>query len=117
MTTTKEKTPEFNVGLSSIDSSLKTLVHYQHTNISGVEKTTNNKITTEIQIKIINGINLPTEKTDLESLAKRIASQIKQEVKNQNDFKNYRVFFVEQSKGAIGAVNKWKSWVFKSEEL
>jgi hypothetical protein len=112
-TTTKEKAPEFYVGLTAIESSLKTLINFQSANIVGFEKKTNDVITTGIQIKIINGVNLPTEENEIKNLAKKIAIQIKYAVKNQNEFKSYEVSFVKR----IGMVSTWKSWIFNSSEL
>ena len=112
-TTTKEKSPEFEVGIAEIESSLKTLIDFQSTNIAGFEKRTNNVITTGIQIKIINGINLPTEENEIKNLAKKIAIQVKKAVKNQNEFMSYEVSFVER----VGMMNSWKAWVFNSAWL
>ena len=115
ITTSKPKIIDFNFGLSTVDSSLKTLINYQSATINGFEKNTNGVITNEIEIKIINGLNL--QKEDLKNLAKKVGSLVKNEVKNKNEFINYRVFFIKSSNGSVVKVNKWESWVFKSEEL
>ena len=82
-TTTREKNPEVKVDLQILDENLKKLIDFQHANISGVEKITNAKTTTELQLRITNGINLPTGSSELEKLANTIAAQLRQELKNE----------------------------------
>jgi len=116
-TTTREKNPEFKVDLQILDENLKKLIDFQHANISGVEKITNAKTTTELQLRITNGINLPTGSSELEKLANTIAAQLRQELKNENDFMKIRIFFEDESKGNLVNVKKYKSFVFNTEDL
>jgi hypothetical protein len=116
-TTTKEKDPEFKVDLNAVENNLKTLVTCEHINLSGTEKKTNNQISSEFEIRIINGVNLPTDDTQLKVLGKAIASQLKGELKNENPFNTYKMLFVIQQTTAGATSSNYTGWVLKSEEL
>jgi hypothetical protein len=116
-TTTRTKDPDFKVDLNIVQDSLKTLVTCEHINLNGTEMKTDGKISSDLEIKIINGIHIPGDDAKLKDLGKAIASQLKRELKNKNDFTTYKVLFV--TKQTDGAVTKssYRGVIYKSEEL
>ena len=116
-TSTKSKTPNFKVESTKMLENLKTLVTCENVNVNGTEKKTNDQVSSELEIRIINGSNIPSDDNKLKSLGKSIDSLFKQELSNVNDFNTFKVFFViKQSNGAVTS-SSYKGFTFKSEEL
>lgn len=116
-TKTNNKILEFNVGIEVIDSSLKTLIQFENTNIEGKQLSVNSVITNIVNIKITNGVNLPTNDEDLRALAMKIAKQIKQYVKNESDFEKYNVIFAKVTGNSAVKTSTFTSFEFKKEIL
>lgn len=115
-TVTNNKAPEFKVDLSSIEHDLNTLVKCQQFRINGIEKKVNDKVSTELQITITNGTNIPASEDAIEELAKKIALQVKMSLKNQKAFDSYKISFVAETKGFV-TVTKNKTIVFESDKI
>ncbi|MDP4209178.1 MAG: hypothetical protein Q8928_10230 [Bacteroidota bacterium] len=115
-TVTSNKAPEFKVEQSSIEHNLNAIVKCQQFQIKGFEKKVNSNVFTELQITITNGTNIPAGKEAINELAKKIASQVKMSLKNQNAFNNYKVSFVEET-GSVVTVAKSKTMFYKSDDI
>ena len=116
-TVTKSKDPAFSKENKTIQEDLKKIVTCQHINLTGKEVTSEGKTTSEIEISIINGKNIPNDNTQLRSLGKAIASDIKKSLKDQNEYSKYRVLFVTVVKDGALTKKDWKSDEFASDEL
>jgi hypothetical protein len=116
-TSTKTKMLSFKVENAKMTENLKTLVTCENVNVNGLEKKTNDQVSTELEIRIINGSNIPSDETKLRSLGKSIDSLFKQELSNVNDFNTFKVFFITtQSNGPVTS-SSTRGFTFKSEEL
>lgn len=116
-TTTKVKNPDFKIDMEEVETNLKKSVTCEHIIITGAEINTNGKNTSKLIVQVINYSNIPSDEIQIKELGKSIALQLKQELKNQNDFNVYEVFFVtKETNGALTKTNS-KGTSFKSEDL
>ena len=116
-TTTRTKPPEFKLSVDSIEGKIDSLVTCEHITLNGAEKITNGKSSSEMEIDIINGKNMPSDDDRLKTLGKLIVSRLRTELKNPNDYNTYKVLFVAlQTKGNVTTRN-YRGWIYKSEEL
>lgn len=116
-TITKVKDPAFSLEIKTIQADLKKIVTCQHINLNGKEVTSEGKTTSELEISIINGKNIPTDNTQLRTLGKTIASDIKKSLKDPNEYSKYKVLFVTVVENAGLTKKAWKSDEFASAEL
>jgi hypothetical protein len=116
ITTTKIKDPVFNDN-DKIEKELKSLVNPEHINLNGKEITTNKKTTSELEISIINGSNIPTTDEERTALEKSIAKCIKRNLKYPNEFDTYRVLFVSSVESGGVTTRTSTGDVFNSTEL
>ncbi len=117
ITTSRQKLPQFRVGIDTLAHSLDSFVACQHFNLNGVEKSTNGKVESELEVDIINGANIPVDDKHMKDLGRAIASRVKSELKDDRAFTTYKVLFVTQSgKGAV-TDRQWTGFIYKSDEL
>jgi len=116
-TITKRKDPVFNIEISSVQTALNKIVICENINLAGKEITTDGKVTSELEVSIVNGQSIPTDEDQMKDLGKLIAWGLKKSLKDQNEYNKYIVLFV--TKVTDGGVTKrnWKGNEFKSEEL
>ena len=115
-TTTKIKTPEFSDQVK-VQQELNSIVKAENVNLNGTEITTKNISTSELEVSIINGQNLPVNKDQQKAFEKLIAICIKKNLKNQNQFESYKVLLVKRAE-SNGATNQsWIGTSFKASEL
>ena len=116
VTTTKTKDPVFT-DMSNVQKELVTLVKAENINLSGEEITTNKKTTSELQVAITNGINIPAGDQDRKALGKSIATSIKRNLIDPNEFDKYTVLFVTKVENGGVTKRNWVGDVFSSTEL
>ena len=116
MTTTKTKDPVFT-DMSKVQNELVSLVKAENINLNGKEITTNKKTTSELEVAITNGINIPTGDGERRSLGKSIATSIKRNLKDPNEYDKYTVLFVKKVESGIATNRNWVGDVFSSTEL
>jgi hypothetical protein len=114
---TKTKDPLFSLEVKAIQDDLSKIVTCKNINLNGKEVTTEGKATTELEISIINGKNIPDDNTQLRTLGKAIASVLKKSLKDQNEYNTYKVLFVTVVENGGLTKKSWKSDEFASEEL
>jgi starvation-inducible outer membrane lipoprotein len=116
VTTTKTKEPVFN-DIGKVENELVTLVKADNINLNGKEITVNKNTTTELEVAITNGANIPNDDNERKTLGKSIATRIKTNLKDPNEYDKYTVLFV--TKVESGAVTKTNSVgdIFSSKEL
>src|SRR5437762_3423121 len=95
LTTTKTKNPVFNVTTDQVQNDLNKLVSCESINLDGREINKNGKANSELEIDIINGQNIPGDESQMISLGKLIASDIKRSLKDQKQYNTYNVLFVK----------------------
>lgn len=117
MTTTKTKTPLFNKSTDSLQVDLNKLVSCNGINIDGKEITINGKVSSELEIDINNGQNIPSDENQKKNIEKQIAVIVKQALQDKSEYNTYKILFV--TKKGNGAVTQTTSEgrIFKSEEL
>jgi len=83
-TTTRTKNPTFNKPTDSLQVDLNKLVSCEGINLAGREITTNGKTSSELEIGITNGQNIPADQNQMDNLGKQIAVVIKGYRQNKN---------------------------------
>ena len=116
VTTTKQKDPIFE-NIQKVDMELTSLVKAEHINLAGTETTKNKKITTELQVEITNGQNIPENEEERKALGKSIAATVKKNLKDPNQFDSYTVLFITKVENSVATKRHWVGNVFSSSEL
>jgi hypothetical protein len=116
VTTTKTKDPVFT-DMNKFQQELSGVVTAEDVNFSGKEVTTNKKASSELEVSITNGQNIPTNEDERRALAKSIARIIKRNLKDQNEFSIYMVLFVIKVESGGVAKRNWIGNIFTSKEL
>jgi hypothetical protein len=100
-----------------VEKELTSMVRAEHINLSGKEITSNGKTSTELEVAITNGTNVPKGDNERKSFEKSIAASVKNNLKDLNAYEKYTVLFV--TKETSGAVTKrnWVGDVFSVKEL
>ena len=114
---TKIKNPVFATPIDSLQTGLNALVVSEHINIDGKEITTNGKPSSELEIDIINGRNIPGDTTGRKALAHSLAVELKNALKDKNEYDNYTVLFVKVVSSGAMTKRSWIGQEFKSGEL
>jgi len=116
LTTTKTKNPGFT-DQAKVENELMSLVTSENINLNGQEITKNRKTTSELEIYITNGRNIPTNEDERRWLGKSIATCVKRNLKDANQFDTYKVLFVTRvEKGGV-TKRSWAGNVFSSTEI
>jgi uncharacterized alkaline shock family protein YloU len=116
MTTTKTKTPGIT-DMGKFQQELTSIVKAENIHFTGKEITKNNKVTSELEVSITNGQNIPANDDDRKALGKSIAKTIKSNLEDSNEFDIYKVLFVTKVESAGGTKRNWVGNVFSSKEL
>ena len=116
MTTTKTKDPVFN-DMIKVQEDLAEVVIAENINLNGKEITTNKKATSELEVVITNAEAVPTDDKERKSLSKSIATIIKNNLKEPNDFNKYEVLFVTKVENGAVTTSKSVGNVFIASEL
>jgi hypothetical protein len=86
-------------------------------NFNGKEVTTNKKATSELEISVTNCESVPKEDEKMVALAKIIAKEIKQSLKDSNEYDTYKVLFVTKTESGSVTKRNWVGQLFNSSEL
>jgi len=114
-TTTKIKDPVIN-DMNQLQKELVSLVIAENINLAGKEITKNNRATSELEISITNGQNIPKSDDERYFLGKLIAKMVKTHLRDSSQFDFYKVLFV--SKGEDGVTkHNWTDYKFNAQEL
>jgi hypothetical protein len=116
ITSTKTKDPVFT-DMKKVQQELTGLVTAENINLDGKEITTNKKTRSELEISITNGQNIPTSEDDRKTLGKSIATVVKSNLKNPNEFDTYKVLFVTKVESEGVTKRNWVGNTFSSTEL
>jgi hypothetical protein len=116
-TTTRTKEPVFNTSTISLENELNALVSCKGINLNGKETTENGNVTSELEIHITNGQNIPTDDAQMIDLGKKIAIVIKKGLKDSSEFQTFRVLFITETDNSGISTQTWKGKTFKIEEL
>lgn len=116
-TTTKTKDPIFSKSTNDLEVELKKLVSSEGINLDGKEITTNGKTSSELQIDIKNGQNIPIDKNQMNELGRQIAIVVKNALQDKNEYNTYKVLFVTIKEEGASTQKDWKGKIFESEEL
>ena len=116
ITTTKTRNPVF-ISQEKLESELMSIVTSDNVNLNGQEITKNKKTTSELEISVTNGKNIPSNEDEMKSLGKSIATCVKRNLKDANQFNTYKVLFVTSMEKNGITKRTWTGNVFSSEEL
>jgi hypothetical protein len=116
LTTTKTKAPVF-ADVGRVKKELTSLVRAENINLAGKEITAYSKTTSELEVDITNGKDIPTADNERKALGKSIAVSVKNNLKDPNAYDKYTVLFI--TKETNGAVTKrnWVGNIFSAKEL
>src|SRR5580658_3225571 len=90
----KRKDPVFNVSTDSLNAGLVNLVTCEHITLDGEDINTNGKDSSELEIDIINGKDIPKDNDSLKALGRPIALLIKDALKDRSEYDRFSVYFV-----------------------
>ena len=116
-TVTKPKPPEYAVNTDSLGKALDSLVSAVHINVNGKEIKKGDQTSSELDIEVINGRNIPDNDEKLRELGRTIGARFKNALKDPNQFDRYSVLFVILSTEKGVPSRTWKGNIFKSGEL
>jgi len=116
-TVTKTKHAVFSVDESIVQTNLNKLVTCENINLAGKEVTSNSKTTSELEVDIMNGQNIPADTEQMNTLAKSIAVELKKSLKDPNEYDKINVLFVRKWYDGAATRKEWKGHEFKSAEL
>lgn len=116
ITTTKTKDPVFN-DMDRVQNELGNIVKAENINLNGKEITANKNTTTELEVAITNGTNIPTSDEGRKALGRSIATSIKHNLKDPNEYEKYTILFVTKVESGVTTKRNWVGDVFSSAEL
>jgi low affinity Fe/Cu permease len=115
-TTTKIKNPEFS-DQAKVQNELSSLVKAENINLSGKEIIINKKSSSELEVSIINGQNIPSDNDKQKAFEKLIAVCIKKNLKNPNEFESYKILIVKKTENNGVKNQSWTGNTFKASDL
>ena len=115
MTQTKHKEAVF-ADNDKFENDLGRTIKAEEININGKEIVTGEDSTSELEIKILNGQNLPVIDEEIKSLSKSLAQVAKSNLKDADQFDRYKINFVTQLGSAV-KVTKTVSYTYLANEL
>jgi hypothetical protein len=115
-TTTKTKNPNF-IDEAKVSNELTSIIKAENINLNGKEIKINNKATSELEVSIINGINIPNTEDQRKAFGKSIGTIIKSNLKDPNEYETYKVIFVTKEETANVTKRNWVGNVFSAKEL
>ena len=116
LTVTKTKNPVFLGGMDNIQIDMNKILTFEHVSLVGKETDKNGKLSSELEVDIINGKNIPVDDNEMKKLGNSIASSLKNALKDRNEYDTYKVLFVSQEVSNGVTKRDWKGFVFKAEE-
>ena len=116
-TTTKTENPEFVDDINLVGKKLDSIISCTNFNFNGRKVTKNKKTTSEIEISVTNCQDVPVDENNMKALAKIIATEIKQNLKDANQYDIYQVLFVTKTESGGIIKRNWVGQVFNSAEL
>jgi len=116
VTTTRTKDPVFN-DINQVEQELRGLITAENINLNGKEITSNKKTTSELEVSITNGKNIPAGDDERKALGKSIATTIKNNLKDSREFDTYKVLFVTKTESGGLTKRNWVGNIFSSTEL
>jgi hypothetical protein len=116
-TITTPKQPQFIFDAGTIQTNLSTLVICEDVDVNGTQTKTNNQTSSEMEIDIINGKNIPSNEDSMAHLGKEIAAQFKLELKDSGSFNTFKVLFVTKKVDGDVTSSTYTGRVFESAEL
>lgn len=99
-TRTESFAPEFAVDNATIATQLQSMVSCEHINLNGVKTTVNDK---DISYKLVVELLNPKDAGDRNELSKKIAAQLRQDLKDPGFFNSYKVCFTKKALGATAS--------------
>ena len=117
MTSSKTKNPLFTQSTDNLQMDLNKIVSCEGINLDGKEISTNGKVSSELEIDVTNGQNIPTDENQMNDLGKQIALVVKQALQDKSEYNTYKVLFVTKREDAGVTQRTRKGKIFKSEEL
>jgi len=116
-TQTHPKFVSFSASPSEVEARILSIVKCENINVDGRETISSKDTVATVEIRIVNGQNVPTETAQLKPLAKSIALTIMNSLANSHDFQIYQVFFDKVQKSGAGTNTSYTGVTFKIEEL
>jgi hypothetical protein len=113
---TKKNDPIF-ADIEKTKSEIGNLIQAENINISGKEITTGKDSTSELEIVVTNGQNVPATENERIFLSKSLAKSIKNNLTHTDQFETYNVKFITRTKGESMTVDKYIIDTYKIKEL
>jgi hypothetical protein len=113
----KSKPPGYAIAPDSLQAQIDRIVSCQTIRLEGAEIVTNGKSTSELEIDIVNGNNVPEDTSRMKALGHAIAADVKKALQESDEYETYRVLFVKVDAGEGMVKRSWKGNIFRSAEL
>jgi hypothetical protein len=112
----KVKDPVFN-DMSKVQNELTSLLKAEGIKLKGKEITKDKNTTSELEVSITNGQNIPSGNDQRKAFGKSIAGTIKNNLKDPNEYDTYQVLFeIKTENGGVTKSNLVED-IFSSTEL
>ena|SRR5450432_2147645 len=111
------KDPDFKIESKLIQPNLEKIISFEHVTLTGTETNSNGKISSKLVIQTINGINIPSDDSEMKQLGKSIATQFKQELKDPNEYNSYHILFIRKVTTGVVSSDKSTELIYNSVEL
>lgn len=116
ITTTKSKDPVIQ-NTDQLKNELNHVLGTANVNLAGKEVIANNKKTSELEVRITDGGNIPVDEDLRRTLFRMIAKLIKSHLKDSSEFNSYVVSFLKKIESGTVTKRIWVGDKFSFEEL
>jgi hypothetical protein len=103
--------------MNKLQRDASAIIHSDGLELIAREFTVNETKTSELEVDIANGQNIPKSETDLKALCKQIAQCAKKNLKDPGMFDSYKIVFVKETDGIALIDEHVPAYIFKVSEL
>ena len=89
----------------------------EHINLDGEDINTNGKDSSELEIDVINGKDIPKDHDSLKTFGRPIALLIKNALKDRKEYDRFSVYFVVVKSSGIATERTWTGYIYPSVDL
>jgi hypothetical protein len=113
----KRKDPVFAVPTDSLVAGLNSIVTCQHFNLDGEDISVNGKDSSELEIDVINGKDIPNDNDSMKVLGQPIAALLKNALKDKGEYDRFSVYFVKVDSGSVVTKRSWVGHKYPAASL
>jgi len=88
--------PRLKTNSDSLYHQINSIIKCEKTEINGIKLQLNDTLILDFNARIINASNLPKDTNELKNIQRKIASNLKNQLIDSNQFTGYNIVFIEQ---------------------